>query len=76
MARLEKTTEAIIISGWVLLMSACYGIIGVAIWFASDAIRADLAKTALGFVMGSLPLMLKDLLLQKTTTPPVTPPKA
>lgn len=64
--KLEKTTEFVIVSGWIMMMACC---VAVVVTYAYLSISAkdlsDYAHTVIGFMFGSLPLMLKDLLLQK-----------
>lgn len=75
--KLEKTTEFVVVSGWVLMMVCLFSIIGLAMYLVADeAFVKDMAKVAIGFVFGSLPPLLSNLLLQKANqlnTPAPTP---
>lgn len=73
---MSKLAEAVVISGWVLVMLCCFAVIGADIHHAfwtpekpPNKELSDMARIAFGFVVGSLPLMIKDLLLQKATPP-------
>ena len=76
--RLEKTTEFVVVSGWILMLVCCFAVIGTYLYLTSSAKDlSDYAHTIIGFLFGALPLLLKDLLLQKASLPvPAAIPKA
>lgn len=60
-------THVVVLSGWSLLLLACLGILGTVVALVLlgrpvDPLVGDMAKLALGFLFGSLPGMVKDLL--------------
>ena len=75
--KLEKTTEFVIVSGWVLMMLLCFGVMLADIYLSvvglPNAALADLAKVTLGFVVGSLPPLVVGL-LKSTPAPALKPP--
>jgi hypothetical protein len=64
---MPKTIQFVIVSGWVLLLVACFGLISAVAYLALtkqpiDPALKDLAGPAFGFVFGSIPPLVKDLL--------------
>jgi hypothetical protein len=72
---MQRTIEFIIVSGWVLLIVVCLLLVGsvavlVLTGHAVDQSLKELAGTAIGFLFGSVPAFLKDLLVRDKGTQP------
>jgi hypothetical protein len=70
----SKIIEFIVLSGWVLLLIVCLGVISgtVLLWMFGKPVEENFIKMALmamSFLFGSLPAMVKDLLMK---APPPT----
>jgi len=72
----NKLTEFLIMSGWILLLCTCFTTIGavvhLSVFFPNHPINDNLSKLAFaaaGFLFGSLPSLIKDLLWSKSITP-------
>lgn len=66
---MQKIIEFIIVSGWVLLIVTCLTLVGAVAGMALaghpiDQSLKELAGTAIGFLFGSVPAFLKDLLVR------------
>ena len=64
---MSKTVEFVVVSGWVLLLLTCFGITLTVGYLAVKGIPIEpvikeLAGPAIGFLFGSIPPMVKDLL--------------
>lgn len=71
---MERVTRAIILSGWAVMLIACFTIVGAAAWvFVSTGERnADLltlASMAFTFLCTTLPKMVSDLLIAYRPAP-------
>lgn len=67
---MSRTVEFIIVSGWVLLLVVCFALIAVVgyLALAGHPIDPELSKLtgpALGFLFGSIPPLIKDLLVRE-----------
>lgn len=64
---MQRTIEFVIVSGWVLLLVVCFGLIATVAVVAFqgrpiDPALKDLALPAVGFLIGNVPPLVKDLL--------------
>lgn len=64
---MPRTIEFIIVSGWVLLLFVCFALIGAVAYIAIlghplDDGLGKLAAGAFGFLFGTVPTFLKDLI--------------
>ena len=75
-----RTTGFVIVSGWVLMMLSCLALIGAHVYLVIKGQRipeiADWSKIAVGFIFGNLPMVVSNLLTQKSSpAPTAAPPK-
>lgn len=64
---MPKTIEFIIVSGWVLLLLVCFTLVAAVVYlYVIGAIVTEgldkLAAGAMGFLFGTIPAFLKDLI--------------
>ncbi len=64
---MPRTVEFVVVSGWVLLLLTCFGVTLTVVYLSVQGMKVDpilkeLAGPAFGFLFGSIPPMVKDLL--------------